>query len=179
MQVPGLASKVQLTACTAAPGLGPGLRKVFGCWNCRAKMRPKQRAALRAFASARQWCVHGLIRTLAMTSTMRSDLRGDSACSLKAYVQRVRLPSACAVAWGWKPSFLCATALGRGAELTNECAAALFEGSLFSPPAPLPLCPRQGKVENKVCHRRVYRVSGVVGPIFHAGIQRCGECGHY
>ena len=116
VRVPGLASKVQLTAFTAASESGPGLRKVFGRWNCRAQMWPGQQAALRAFASARQRCVHGVSRILVMTSTSEIRLAGDSACSLKAYVQRVRSPSVCALWFGWKPSFLCSAELGSGAE---------------------------------------------------------------
>ena len=96
VRVPGLASKVQLTAFTAAPGSGPGLREVFGCWNCRAKMRPGQQAALRAFASARQWCVHGVSRILAMPSTSEIRLAGrqrvlaQSICSKSAFTECVR-----------------------------------------------------------------------------------------
>ena len=95
-----LASKVQLTAFTAAPGSGPGLREVFSCWNCRAKMWPGQQAALRAFASARQWCVHGVSRILAMTSTSEIRLAGrqrvlaQSICSKSAFTE-----CACAVVW--------------------------------------------------------------------------------
>ena len=52
-------------------------------------MWPGQQAALRAFASARQWCVHGVSRILAMPSTSETGLREDSACPLKAYVQEL------------------------------------------------------------------------------------------
>ena len=100
VRVPGLASKVQLTAFMAAPGSGPGLREVFGCWNYRAKMWPGQQAALRAFASARQWCVHGVSRILAMTSTSEIRLAGrqrvlaQSICSKSAFTE-----CGCAVVW--------------------------------------------------------------------------------
>ena len=89
-----------VAAFTAAPGSGPGLREVFGCWNYRAKMWPGQQAALRAFASARQWCVHGVSRILAMTSTSEIRLAGrqrvlaQSICSKSASTE-----SACAVVW--------------------------------------------------------------------------------
>ena len=78
---------------TAAPGSGPGLREVFGCWDCRAKMWRGQQAALRAFASARQWCVHGVSRILAMTSTSEIRLAGrqrvlaQSICSKSAFTE--------------------------------------------------------------------------------------------
>jgi hypothetical protein len=78
---------------TAAPGSGPGLREVFGCWDCRAKMWRGQQAVLRAFASARQWCVHGVSRILAMTSTSEIRLAGrqrvlaQSICSKSAFTE--------------------------------------------------------------------------------------------
>jgi hypothetical protein len=70
---------------TAAPGSGPGLREV---WR-------GQQAALRAFASARQWCVHGVSRILAMTSTSEIRLAGrqrvlaQSICSKSAFTETV------------------------------------------------------------------------------------------
>ena len=80
---------------TAAPGSGPGLREVFGCWDCRAKMWRGQQAALRAFASAQQWCVHGVSRILAMTSTSeirladagRQRVLAQSICSKSAFTE--------------------------------------------------------------------------------------------
>ena len=89
-----------VAAFTAAPGSGPGLREVFGCWNYRAKMWPGQQAALRAFASARQWCVHGVSRILAMPSTSEIRLAGrqrvlaQSICSKSAFTE-----CGCAVVW--------------------------------------------------------------------------------
>ena len=78
---------------TAAPGSGPGLREVFGCWDCRAKTWRGQQASLRAFASARQWRVHGVSRILAMTSTSEIRLAGrqrvlaQSICSKSAFTE--------------------------------------------------------------------------------------------
>ena len=68
---------------TAAPGSGLDLREV---WR-------GQQAALRAFASARQWCVHGVSRILAMTSTSEIRLAGrqrvlaQSICSKSAFTE--------------------------------------------------------------------------------------------
>ena len=87
-------------ATFAAPESCPGLREVFGRWNCRAKMRPGQQSALRAFASARQRCVHGVSRILVMTSTSEIRLAGrqrvlaQSICSKSAFTE-----CACAVFW--------------------------------------------------------------------------------
>ena len=63
-------------------------------------MWPGQQAALRAFASARQWCVHGVSRILAMPSTSEIRLAGrqrvlaQSICSKSAFTE-----CACAVFW--------------------------------------------------------------------------------
>ena len=89
--VPGLASKVQLRHLRRHQDQAH--LPVFGCWNCRAKMWRGQQAALRAFASARQWCVHGVSRILAMTSTSEIRLAGrqrvlaQSICSKSAFTE--------------------------------------------------------------------------------------------
>ena len=131
VRVPGLASKVQLMAFTAAPGSGPVLREVFGCWNCRAKMWPGQQAALRAFASARQRCVHGVSRILVMTSTSEIRLAGrqrvlaQSICSKSAFTE-----CACAVVWMETLLPLLYGARG-GADLTSSPPTGFLTGSVF------------------------------------------------
>ena len=116
---------------TAAPGSGPGLREVFGCWNCRAKMWPGQQAALRAFASARQWCVHGVSRILAMTSTSEIRLAGrqrvlaQSICSKSAFTE-----CACAVVWMETLLPLLYGARG-GADLASSPPTGFLTGSVF------------------------------------------------
>ena len=59
-------------------------------------------------------------------------MRGDSACSLKAYVQRVRSPSVGALWFGWKPSFLCSTELGAERNLTSSPPTGFLTGSVLT-----------------------------------------------
>ena len=63
------------------------------------QLRAQQQSAqqMRAFASARQWCVHGVSRILAMTSTSEIRLAGrqrvlaQSICSKSAFTECVRV----------------------------------------------------------------------------------------
>ena len=95
-------------------------------------MWPGQQAALRAFASARQWCVHGVSRILAMPSTSEIRLAGrqrvlaQSICSKSAFTE-----CACAVVWMETLLPLLYGARG-GADLASSPPTGFLTGSVLS-----------------------------------------------
>ena len=106
-------------------------------------MWPGQQAALRAFASARQWCVHGVSRILAMPSTSEIRLAGrqrvlaQSICSKSAFTE-----CACAVVWMETLLPLLYGARG-GADLASSPPTGFLTGSVLNKAAYSTVCARR------------------------------------